>query len=829
MSSTISAVQDTQGLFAKNSSESSQRASSMQNGNDERSDQTKKKSSKTFDRYLDDEKRTERDRPAKKDVKNSAELQKENTKAVKENNKSPMAKKSEAKDSESIKESEQGESGKTSNSDKNIVAEKKKKEAFRQILGQPEQLLQELPVLAFVSNKMENVIPESIPKLVSSNNFIQKALNHSTSIEGYLQEPMSVKSVLMDLGISNDKLNNLEMVGVLSPPEDSPKEILKDLGVDPHRVVVQLSKLQQELPISGVHNFIEDAIVAHQKVTNLQMAQGQMVNDDDSFKSHLQGVIRQQNQQNRMNQMIESQPYGANTNPEVGQQPLNGTMEGSASGNEKIYGMQLTNNRMNQLNQMPAQGRIPPTSMPELAQSQVSPSARDSMLYQNFSGYPDMKDQQNARNFVGSSQYNSSPNLNANESFLLRHETNLANIVPLGIGDQDQGKIKNPIAIEQIFTPDNIYQLQNNFSAAKTGYPQDTSQGLETAQSNLLTENSPRFKDADLRPAKQETNSLQNLSSIQQPGVQISKLAVQPQIPGVAFTNLQQQAQLERSNFENRELVKPDEVVEQDGTLQAKESLIANAPDKSMTNLRTGTPVNHQEKLVSLTAQDKFSDQSFDEQSSKEEGNSKDSDRPNQEKVDAPKKHQNSGTFSLSQNDRPMEQIQNTNQTSHTTHQAAKSPDVFRQKLFDQAQMLMAGGGGNIQFDVSDFAPGQKLGLTVQVAGGEVNIKMLAPNREIQEMIAMDIGHLKEALHQQNLKLNAIDVGVDHNQFNNPNHGQDNFNRGFSGQQGSEQSSRFTVANRESSAKTMVNSARGLAKSIQRPVIDNNSSINVRV
>lgn len=123
-----------------------------------------------------------------------------------------------------------------------------------------QRLTKESPVLSLVTGQLENINPQDIPTLVAKNAFLNSALT-ADDLNAFMQTPMPLGDILKSLGIGSDLANKIRSAGMDLKELISLKDVLKGLGIDPSRVVAEISLLKQNLPFEGVAPYMKRAAV----------------------------------------------------------------------------------------------------------------------------------------------------------------------------------------------------------------------------------------------------------------------------------------------------------------------------------------------------------------------------------------------------------------------------------------------------------------------------------------------------------------------------------------------------------------------------------------
>lgn len=121
-----------------------------------------------------------------------------------------------------------------------------------------EALLNQNPILSFVTGKLEKLDVNSIPKIVSGNAFLKNALS-AADITKFFATPKAIDQLFQDFEIDPNLIKKSSNLGLDLTDQVSPKDFLKALGLDPSRAQNELDLLSQKLPLEGLSSVMKRA------------------------------------------------------------------------------------------------------------------------------------------------------------------------------------------------------------------------------------------------------------------------------------------------------------------------------------------------------------------------------------------------------------------------------------------------------------------------------------------------------------------------------------------------------------------------------------------
>ena len=130
--------------------------------------------------------------------------------------------------------------------------------SLRKIAAKNKQAVDNTPVVALLTGKLDRLPDSSIPDLVSSNEFVTNALSEG-ELEGFMSKPMPIGNMLESLGMPPAVLAEAEQLGLDLAAIVSPNEILRALGLDPQRIFAELKQLKDNLSLDGLQGYMQRA------------------------------------------------------------------------------------------------------------------------------------------------------------------------------------------------------------------------------------------------------------------------------------------------------------------------------------------------------------------------------------------------------------------------------------------------------------------------------------------------------------------------------------------------------------------------------------------
>ena len=124
------------------------------------------------------------------------------------------------------------------------------------------------PAVAMLTGKLDRVPATDIPALVTGNKFINDAVS-TDEIPEFLNKPAAVADLVKDLGLPPQMLQQVQTVGLDPGQQVTPNAFLKAMGIDPQRVMAELTQLKANLPLEGLAPYINRAQAMSAKSADL--------------------------------------------------------------------------------------------------------------------------------------------------------------------------------------------------------------------------------------------------------------------------------------------------------------------------------------------------------------------------------------------------------------------------------------------------------------------------------------------------------------------------------------------------------------------------------
>ncbi len=114
------------------------------------------------------------------------------------------------------------------------------------------------PVVAFLTGHLERLDPAAIPTLVTGNEFLGDALG-TADLGQFMNKATTVGELLNDLDLPESFVDDLEKLGIDLDQSITPTDLFRALGVDPARAVAELKSLKTNLETGGVGALVKRA------------------------------------------------------------------------------------------------------------------------------------------------------------------------------------------------------------------------------------------------------------------------------------------------------------------------------------------------------------------------------------------------------------------------------------------------------------------------------------------------------------------------------------------------------------------------------------------
>lgn len=104
--------------------------------------------------------------------------------------------------------------------------------------------------LALISGEFSGLNVKEVPALISQNPFVANAL--ATEPGTYLNQSFTIKDIMDQLDVDEEVIKAADKFGVNLSEMVSPNNFFKAIGIDPHAVTAQITRIKNALPKAGV-------------------------------------------------------------------------------------------------------------------------------------------------------------------------------------------------------------------------------------------------------------------------------------------------------------------------------------------------------------------------------------------------------------------------------------------------------------------------------------------------------------------------------------------------------------------------------------------------
>ena len=135
---------------------------------------------------------------------------------------------------------------------------KKIKETVRKAANSSRESVDSTPTVAFLSGHLEQLDQAKIPTLPSDSKFLGDALAQDDLI-GFMNQPTTINEMIRDLGLPPSFTAEANKLGLDFNEQITPASFLKSIGVDPQRVLAELSLLKGNILAEGMTPYLNRA------------------------------------------------------------------------------------------------------------------------------------------------------------------------------------------------------------------------------------------------------------------------------------------------------------------------------------------------------------------------------------------------------------------------------------------------------------------------------------------------------------------------------------------------------------------------------------------
>ena len=135
---------------------------------------------------------------------------------------------------------------------------KKIKDAVKTAANSSRESVESTPTVAFLSGHLEQLDQAKIPTLPSDSKFLGDALAQDDLV-GFMNQPTTINEMIRDLGLPPSFTAEANKLGLDFNEQITPASFLKAIGVDPQRVLAELTLLKGNILAEGMTPYLNRA------------------------------------------------------------------------------------------------------------------------------------------------------------------------------------------------------------------------------------------------------------------------------------------------------------------------------------------------------------------------------------------------------------------------------------------------------------------------------------------------------------------------------------------------------------------------------------------
>jgi len=145
--------------------------------------------------------------------------------------------------------------------DRTVSSDQPKKitETVKKAANSSRESVESTPTVAFLSGHLEQLDQAKIPTLPSDSKFLGDALAQDDLI-GFMNQPTTINEMIRDLGLPPAFTAEANKLGLDFNEQITPASFLKAIGVDPQRVLAELSLLKGNILAEGMTPYLNRAV-----------------------------------------------------------------------------------------------------------------------------------------------------------------------------------------------------------------------------------------------------------------------------------------------------------------------------------------------------------------------------------------------------------------------------------------------------------------------------------------------------------------------------------------------------------------------------------------
>lgn len=148
----------------------------------------------------------------------------------------------------------------------------------------PQFIRDEIPIIAFLTGHLEEIVPKDIPGLVLENSFVKESLAGG-DIHQFLTTPQPLEDILQSLEATPVLLEEIISLGIDTTQSITPQEIFRALGIDPSRISSELFILRDNLQVDGLTPYMIRAAALRGQFPNEDRTPASQIADQEQNHS----------------------------------------------------------------------------------------------------------------------------------------------------------------------------------------------------------------------------------------------------------------------------------------------------------------------------------------------------------------------------------------------------------------------------------------------------------------------------------------------------------------------------------------------------------------
>ena len=580
--------------------------------------------------------------------------------------------------------------------------------ALKSTFAGPQLVQASVPAVALLTGQLEHIEPNSIPKLVTGNNFIRQAIEHY-DVQEFMNQPLTIRQIFEALDFNEGVMKLGEQIGINLDATTTPKEFFGAMGLDPQQIAAEFQVLKSNLTLEGVKPYMERAKILRQQagiqpMENLEVQQS--ISDDNPLET-LTRSPEKPTTPLATQQILQSSPVSPQSlsqHQTIANHEQQGNMIRQTQGNQPINptpavttvaAAQVTNQDPFEQIRAAMGKDVAVNHAPQkpMANPVTSNSVMDRLMATQNAQTPQMPQSNNMTN-AGQQQQT--------QQIQTPQQLGFSQTIP---------------AHNQLHST-----LTQNFSAVDQTQP---------SVSNMITNSTPNQSEAPVSSSQQNmVNQLANPTPKQELNMMQKSMDQNPMQT--------QTAQLQNANqlgLTSKPTMGPS--INNLQVLTAEAAMSADQPMEPQAEPRAEAPQQPVQAMGTSFQQSRGGDQ-----------------QGQPHKFFSPQQHWN--TLDSLRTVSPHSSIRPQFETTLTSN--SNRIEVIEQ-IMKKASLMVRDGGGSarIKLDTSDHG---HLDLALKMNDKNLDLRILAESDKVRESLMSEIPKMRELLVHQGLNLDTIEIGV---------------------------------------------------------------------